>query len=300
MLVIDKPSGVTSFHVIKRLKPLVHPSRIGHTGTLDPLASGVLCVCVGWSLKLLPYLADDYKVYTASMRLGVATDTDDAEGKVLSESPVQCTEDEVNKALLELKSVTEQVPPKYSALKVKGKRAYARMRDGEEVTLNARRVRVDEMELVSCALPLITVRVVCGKGTYIRSLCRDLGEMLGCGAHLAGLRREASGIARLSQAISLDAFLGLSEEARWLRLNPPREMLPHLPEIHVDEPSVQAIRFGQKISSGLAPGEINPGASEGGLVKIISSQGNRMVALGRYLLKPDSSTLIEPVRVRPV
>jgi tRNA pseudouridine55 synthase len=300
MLVVDKPPGITSFDVIRRLKSFFHPNRIGHTGTLDPLASGVLCVCVGWGLKLLQYLEDDYKVYTATMRLGVATDTDDAEGEVLSEAPVCLTEKEVSEALILLKSITQQVPPKYSALKVQGKRSYARMRAGEEVKLKARQVRVDEMQLEACCLPLITVRVVCGKGTYIRSLCRDLGERLGCGAHLAGLRREASGISNVSEAVSLDAFMALSDEEKALRVIPPRDMLRHLPELEVDEPSVQALRYGQKISSLLTPGEKNQEVPGGGLVKIISSQNQSMVALGRCLVETGKPTLIEPVRVRSV
>ncbi|MDR1790164.1 MAG: tRNA pseudouridine(55) synthase TruB [Propionibacteriaceae bacterium] len=206
-LVIDKPPGLTSQQVVSRVKRALGAKKAGHAGTLDPMATGVLVVGVGRATRLLGYLSGHDKRYEATIRLGQATTTDDAEGEPLGEpaDTSQLTAAQIDAALASFVGEIEQVPASVSAIKVDGKRAYARVRAGEDVSLPPRKVRVFSLERIPTpSLAEIQIQVHCSSGTYIRAIARDLGQLLGVGGHLTALRRTSVSAFDLSQAVSLD------------------------------------------------------------------------------------------------
>ena len=200
---IYKEAGYTSHDVVAKLRGIVRQRKIGHTGTLDPDATGVLPVCLGNATKLCDMLTDKSKEYEACMLLGVTTDTQDMSGTVLTESTVQCTEQEVKDAVLSFVGGYDQIPPMYSALKVNGKKLYELARKGIEVERQARRVEIPSIDIIECNLPEIRFRVSCSKGTYIRALCADIGDKLGCGAAMKSLVRTRVGVFVLEEAWKL-------------------------------------------------------------------------------------------------
>jgi tRNA pseudouridine55 synthase len=212
LVVVDKPGGITSHDVVARVRRLAHTRRVGHGGTLDPMATGVLVVGVERATRLLTYVIGSTKRYSATIRLGEATVTDDAEGEVTARaSAADITEDQVRAELADLTGEIEQVPSAVSAIKVNGQRAYARVRAGEEVTLAARRVTVSRLVLGDLRAAEgdrldLDVDVECSSGTYIRAIARDLGAALGVGGHLTALRRTAVGAFTLAEAFGLDAL----------------------------------------------------------------------------------------------
>lgn len=200
---IYKIKGFTSHDVVAKLRGIMKQKKIGHTGTLDPDAIGVLPVCLGSATKLCNMLTDKEKEYVAKVRLGVITDTQDMTGAVLCQKEVDVDENQVTEALQTFVGKYEQVPPMYSALKVNGKKLYELAREGKEVERKARPVTVHYIEVMDMQLPELTIRVGCSKGTYIRTLCHDLGERLGCGAAMAALERTKSGQFTLDTALTL-------------------------------------------------------------------------------------------------
>ncbi|MBI2766431.1 MAG: tRNA pseudouridine(55) synthase TruB [Chloroflexi bacterium] len=205
ILLIDKPGEWTSHDVVARARRLCGQRRIGHTGTLDPMATGLLVLCLGRATRMVEYLAGHDKRYEGEIALGVVTATDDAEGKVLSRRPIPALDDAVLRALeARFSGQVLQVPPAYSAIKVEGKRAYAVARKGGAPALEARMVVIRRIELRVLGGERLAISVECGAGTYIRSLARDIGERLGCGAHLAALRRTRAGAFDVAGAISLE------------------------------------------------------------------------------------------------
>jgi len=204
VLVLDKPAGLSSAAAVERVKRALGARRAGHGGTLDPIATGVLPVCLGAATKLAQYLLADDKEYEAEGVLGVATDTLDRTGRVVAERPVAVDEAALLAALARRRGEQDQVPPAYSAIRQGGVRMYRRARAGEEVELAPRRIRIDRLELLAFEPPRFRIAVACSKGTYIRSLVADLGADAGCGAHLAELRRTRSGRFRIEDAIPLD------------------------------------------------------------------------------------------------
>ena len=209
LLVVDKPRGMTSHDVVDRVRALAAQREAGHAGTLDPLATGVLVVALGKALKLLEFMEGHDKGYDVTVRLGQRTETDDAEGRVIAERPATSTREQVESAAARFLGEIDQVPPSYSAVKQGGERLYAKARRGEAVEAKPRRVRVDAFVLVGFEPPVARFTVRCGKGTYVRSLARDLGEALGCGGHVTELRRTASGPFQLSDAAALEPPLEL-------------------------------------------------------------------------------------------
>ena len=201
---IYKNKGFTSHDVVAKLRGILKQKKIGHTGTLDPDAIGVLPVCLGNATKLCDMLTEKEKEYIAKVQLGVTTDTQDMTGTVLQERPVEVSEDMVREALQSFVGNYEQIPPMYSALKVNGKKLYELAREGKEVERKARPVVIHSIEVLDMSLPQIKIKVVCSKGTYIRTLCHDLGEKLGCGAAMAALERTKSGQFSLETAITLE------------------------------------------------------------------------------------------------
>ncbi|MGL5259200.1 MAG: tRNA pseudouridine(55) synthase TruB [Lachnospiraceae bacterium] len=200
---VYKEKGFTSHDVVAKLRGILKQKKIGHTGTLDPDATGVLPVCLGCGTKLCDILTEKEKEYYVSFRLGIQTDTQDSTGKVLKTCEVNVTEEEVKEAIFFFQGTYDQIPPMYSALKVNGKKLYELAREGKEIERKARKVIIKELEILNISLPDIQMRVLCSKGTYIRSLCNDIGNRLGCYATMTELERTKSGEFRKESALTL-------------------------------------------------------------------------------------------------
>ncbi len=232
ILVLDKPSGPTSHDMVYLVRRGTGEKRAGHAGTLDPLATGVLVMCVGAATRLSEYLIGEDKRYAAVVRLGAATDTYDAQGTVTATAPVNVSQAQIEAALGEFRGAILQRPPAYSALKRGGQKAYEMARRGEAVQLEPRAVTIYALTLDDYAPPDARLSVHCSAGTYIRSLAHDLGQRLGCGAHLASLRRTAAGHFAVAQAVTVDDLQAAFEAGTWARyLQPPQAALPHWPRI---------------------------------------------------------------------
>lgn len=232
-LVIDKPAGLTSTAVVNKVRWAMQAKKAGHAGTLDPDATGVLAVALGEATKTVPYITDALKAYTFTVRLGQATNTDDAEGEVIATSDIRPTDDEIKDALGRFVGDIMQVPPKFSAVKIDGQRAYKLARDGENVDLVARPLWVEELVLTDRPDENhVTLEMVCGKGGYVRSIARDLGAALGCHAHVRSLRRIWSGPFDAADGLTLDQvedLAGSPELDAYLRSV--SEGLSDLPEV---------------------------------------------------------------------
>jgi len=245
MLLLDKPSGITSNAALQRAKRAFRAEKAGHTGTLDPLASGLLPLCFGDATKFAQSLLDARKAYVATVRFGIATSTGDAEGETIAEHPVSFSRADLDAALLPFLGRTRQVPPRHSALKHEGRAHYEYARAGVDVPRVARDVDIGAIEILAFDLPAVTMRVECGKGTYIRVLAEDLGLALGTCAHLAALRRTASGPFRLEDAVTLAALEALEPDARDALLLPVDAPLAGLPAIAVDASTEAALMQGR-------------------------------------------------------
>jgi tRNA pseudouridine55 synthase len=244
---VDKPEGPTSHDVVAVARKALGERRIGHTGTLDPFASGLLLLCVGRATRLAEFLTGLDKTYEATARLGIATDTEDREGEVIAvkDGWQALSASVVADALASFSGDIEQVPPQFSAKKVDGEAMHRKARRGEYVALPPRLVTIHEIELLELALPDVRFRVRCSSGTYIRSLARDVGEALGVGAHLTHLRRTAVGRFSVEDAVSPDA-LGEAESAASARIDP-LTALGHLPTVEADEAGAADLRHGRRI-----------------------------------------------------
>jgi tRNA pseudouridine55 synthase len=245
ILLIDKPAGVTSFEVVRRARRALGIKKIGHLGTLDPLATGLLPLCLNEATKLVPYLMPEPKVYRARVRLGVTTTTQDAAGEVLATSDALPAPEEIYRAAAGFVGELTQVPPIYSARHYQGERAYRRARRGQAVELAPQTVTVYELTVEEVALPEFTITVKCSQGTYVRTLAQDLGDVLGCGAHLAALRRLAVGAWRVEAALPLAALDELTPQALRQRLIPLPACLPGLRPVAVAAAEARRLRQGQ-------------------------------------------------------
>ena len=214
-LIVDKPLGVTSSAVVNKAKWAFDAQKAGHAGTLDPEATGVLAIAFGEATKTVPYVTDSMKAYRFTVRLGQATNTDDGEGEVVSESDNRPTEDEIRAALPAFSGNIMQVPPQYSAVKVDGERAYKRARDGEEMELAARPLLVESLELIEMPdADHAILEMTCGKGGYVRSIARDLGQALGCFGHVVQLRRVWAGPFEVSDGISFETLDEMAKDRK--------------------------------------------------------------------------------------
>ena len=289
-LVIDKPQGMTSTEVVNRVKRLTRAEKAGHGGTLDPIATGVLPVALGEATKTVQYVMEAPKRYRFTVRFGVATDTDDAEGTAIATSDRRPDDEEIRALLPRFVGEIDQVPPRYAAIKVQGERAYELARRGEVVELAPRRVHIHHFALVARPDPDHAVfEVVCGKGAYVRALARDLGEALGCHAHIESLRRLAVGPFTVDEAISLEALEEIvRNETLPQVLIPVARALAGIPALAVTEPQALRLRSGQpvRISPALLPEE----AKDGDTVAV--RRGEEVVALARL-----EDSLLRPVRV---
>lgn len=250
MINVYKEAGYTSHDVVARLRGICKQKKIGHTGTLDPDAVGVLPVCLGNGTKLCGLLADRNKEYVALLRLGVVTDTQDISGKVLSRKNTEVSPEAVKQVITSFQGDIEQVPPMYSALKVNGKRLYELAREGKEIERRPRPVTVYEIEVIKEAHPEYTIRVKCSKGTYIRTLCHDIGLKLGCGGVMAGLSRTRVGEFKIDQAYTLKRLQSLAEKGQLSQaVIPVEKMFENIPPVYVKEEGFKALKNGNQLEA---------------------------------------------------
>ena len=275
-LVIDKPIGLTSHDVVKIVRRGTNIRRAGHTGTLDPRASGVLVVLVGPAVRLSEFISADDKRYQATVKLGASTDTFDSEGRITQTAPYDhITEDQFFTLLKSYEGKTLQTPPVYSAVKVQGRPAHRRTRAGEEVELKPREIDVYSLDLLEWAPPEAVLDVYCSSGTYVRSLANDIGDDLQTGAHLIGLRRTKSGFFTLRHAVRLRELQDTFLTGDWYRyLIPAGELMPDWPAIELDNESVEKVAFGHRLPAGS-----NPEMTEDGYTRAVSEQGDLVAVL---------------------
>jgi len=256
VLLLDKPSGPSSNAVLQRARRLLGAARAGHTGTLDPLASGLLVVALGEATKFSGALLEADKAYRARIALGARTDTGDAEGNVLSRSDVAVSESGLRAALERFRGEIDQVPPMHAAIKHEGRPLYVYARRGESVDRAARRIAIHRLDLETFEGDAATLYVECSKGTYIRTLAEDIGEALGCGAHVAALRRLAVGPFTVEQSVGLADLEGLSTEERRTRLLPPQVLLESWPRLRLESALAARFRLGQEVPAGAGEGRV--------------------------------------------
>ncbi len=287
VVVVDKPAGITSAGVVAAVKKMFGARKAGHAGTLDPFATGVLVCCLNQATRLAQFFLHGEKAYDATLCLGVETDTQDATGRIVASADrLDLEPDDVRAAFERFKGEIEQVPPAYSALKHRGVPLYKLARRGTPVRKAARRVVVTQLEIRAIRLPEVRFDVVCSAGTYVRTLCADIGAMLGCGGHLKTLRRVASGGFTIAEAVALET---LERQAGPTRLDAVSismaDALRHMPAAVADASLAERIRHGRKLSArdlGDAPG------GDPGLVKILDAEGDLLAVLaynritGRY------------------
>jgi tRNA pseudouridine55 synthase len=275
VLNVDKPPGPTSHDVVASIRKMARQRKVGHAGTLDPMATGVLLVCLGRATRVSEYLMRSPKVYRATVRLGISTTTHDAEGEVTAEAEVRVTREQVDSVLPQFLGRIHQVPPKYSAIKRGGKRLYELARQGIEVEVPAREVDIVHLQITEWAVPIVQFEVHCGPGTYIRALARDLGELLGCGAHLAALRRVSSGSFSVSDAVTLERLgKAFAKGAVDQHLYPLDIAFRHLPALCLDPETARRLAMGQAVK-----GDIQGVATGTNGLARAYAPGNRCIAL---------------------
>jgi tRNA pseudouridine55 synthase len=273
-LLLDKPLGLSSNAALQRAKKLLGAKKAGHGGTLDPLASGLLMLLFGEATKFAGTLLEGDKEYLATLQLGITTATGDAEGEVLERRAVALDESRLHDALGRFRGEIEQVPPMYSALKHDGEPLYKLARRGEEVERKPRRVTIGELTRVGGRVDRPELRVRCSKGTYIRSLAMDIGAAIGCGAHLAALRRTGSGRWRVEEAVTLEALEALPPAARQRRLQPLAALIADLPRAELDAGGAARLRNGQALPlPGLAEGLCGVYGPDGAVIGLGRSDG---------------------------
>ena len=251
VLLLDKPYAMTSNAALQTARRLLNAQKAGHTGTLDPLASGLLALTFGEATKFSADLLHADKTYIAGIKLGQKTTTGDLEGDFLQNRPVRVNRADIEKALNAFRGDILQVPPMFSALKRDGKTLYDLAREGVSIERQARSVRIEKLEILEFADELLTVEVTCSKGTYIRVLAEDIGEALGCGAHLASLRRTKVGELSLEDAVTLQALETMSVDERLATLKPLDALMQTLPAVHLSENDRVRFCHGQRLALGL-------------------------------------------------
>ncbi|WP_289044114.1 tRNA pseudouridine(55) synthase TruB [uncultured Aliiroseovarius sp.] len=275
-LVVDKPAGVSSNAVVNKVRWAMDAKKAGHAGTLDPEATGVLAVALGEATKTVPYITDALKAYVFTIRLGQATNTDDTEGEVIAESDARPSDDDIQAALGQFTGQIMQVPPKFSAVKIDGERAYKLARDGEDVEIAARPLWVEELVMLDRPdADHVTLEMTCGKGGYVRSIARDLGEVLGCFGHVRELRRIWSGPFDAEDGVSMDLVDKLAKTGELdAYLHPLEDGLTDLPELKATDEGAARLRHGN-------PGMVIASDVEYGDEAWASSDG-KAVAVGIY------------------
>jgi tRNA pseudouridine55 synthase len=290
ILVVDKPAGRTSFDVVSEVKRILGVRKAGHTGTLDPLATGVLPVCLNEATKLARFFSLDSKEYRAVMLLGIRTDTLDTEGDVISRETPSVAPGEIEKALLTLVGKGEQRPPRYSAVKFQGKPLYQWARKGIVIEALPRAVEIHSLAVEEVQSPYVTFTVSCSKGTYIRTICSDVGDILGCGACLAGLRRTRSGAFREADALQLE---GMDRETIPGHILSMADVLPEIVCIDVDPLLAERLKAGYQplVADALGMNHI-PSLAAGDMVKLVTSD-RRLIAVAKMVYAFDQLPALE-------
>lgn len=285
VVVIDKPTGMSSFDVIRQLKPVFNTGRIGHSGTLDPMATGALVICVGWATRLVPFLVDSWKTYEGTIALGASTNTDDADGEVVETSDVVADSAAIQSAAGRLVGEITQVPPQFSAIKVDGKRAYASARKGETVELEPRIVNVKSFDVRIDSEQQLAFEATVSKGTYIRSLARDLGRDLGTLGHLTSLRRTRNA------GFDTTDFVALAECSKDDLIRP-WDALRLIPTLSVPDEVGIRLKHGQRV-----PFPVEGDTDSVFKVELTSAPG-RLLGLVS-ILKGEEGPVLKAVRIRP-
>jgi tRNA pseudouridine55 synthase len=283
IVIIDKPAGKTSHDIVSEVKRVTGAKKAGHTGTLDPMATGVLPVCLNEATKLAQFLSGENKEYLATMLLGVKTDTLDTEGEITSRSDKFVSDEEIKEALTRMVGKIKQVPPAYSAVKYSGEPLYKYARKGIFLEAAAREVEIFSIILEDISFPRVTFRIACSKGTYIRTLCSDVGDLLGCGACLCALRRLKSGLFSLDIAVSLENYEREEKKRELLtKMLPMTKSLPLLTGIEVEDDFAAKIRDGIQPSVETMQLHVLPFLEAGDMVKFISRNGS-LVAVAEMM-----------------
>ncbi len=280
IVIIHKEAGYTSHDVVAKMRGICGQRKIGHTGTLDPEAAGVLPMCLGNATKLCGLFTDQDKEYVARLLLGVKTDTQDMTGRVLKRHPVEVSEAEARRVILSFQGRYDQVPPMYSALKVNGKKLYELARAGREVERQARPVVIHELKILSCRLPAVEFSVSCSKGTYIRTLCADIGERLGCGGVMESLVRTRVGAFSLEEALTLDKLQKMKDQGMLeMAVRPVDSVFEHCPALHILEEYLRLPANGNAfLPQQTAEGRVY---EEGAWVRVYEP-GGRFIAIYAY------------------
>jgi tRNA pseudouridine55 synthase len=280
VLLLDKPAGLSSTQALSAAKRLLNAEKAGHTGTLDPFATGLLPLCFGEATKFAQDLLEADKTYETTVHLGVTTTTGDTEGEVLESKPVDVTREQIEVVLAQFRGPISQVPPMHSALKRDGKPLYEYARAGITLEREARAVTIHHLELLDYSAPLLKLRVTCSKGTYIRVLGEDIGHALGCGAHLNALRRTVVGSLTLDQAVTIDMYAAAAEELRLQSLLPVDALLASFPAVMLNEELAQRFMHGQRLAL-VKEGVALPAST--GRVKVYARSNNRLLGTAKLL-----------------
>lgn len=305
LLIVDKPEGITSLDVVKEVKRRFCAKKAGHIGTLDPFATGVLPIAINEGTKLVPFLEEGPKEYEATMKLGEETTTDDITGKVVFKKNLEeVTPEILHTVFKSFFGKIQQIPPMFSAIKMRGRPLYQLARRGIEVKREEREVVIFDIQIEEIKLPKVLFRVICSKGTYIRTLGKDIGRKIGCGAHLCQLRRVRSGPFTLKQAISWKGLLDINEIHKlrpWMI--PMEEALPSLPEVVGDKRLIKKVRFGKKMLVGDLSSHVLPIFVKGQWLKITCPEEGLVAILKSEMEKTEipqanpESSVFRPLRV---
>ena len=284
LIILDKPAGCSSHKMVGLARRIFGMKKIGHTGTLDPAATGVLPLLLGKATRAAELLTAENKRYTAEILLGTVTDTLDLDGEILAENPVNVTEEELRTAIAGFVGESEQLPPMYSAVSVGGRRLYDLARQGIEIEREKRKIVIHSIDILKIDLPRVVIDVRCGKGTYIRTLAADIGEALGCGACISSLRRTESGELKIENALTPEELEAIAAEGRLSEIVIPIDrMFEHLSEIRLDERRTALVKNGVPVYFSKFP--------EGEMFRVYGSDGafvalsERAVADGKTCLK---------------
>ena len=249
IIIVDKPKGKTSHDIVYAMRRLTSVKKVGHTGTLDPMATGVLPICIGSATKVADMLTLSNKTYRAELILGKTTDTQDAEGEVLTEHEVNCGEDEIRDVVMRFVGEIEQIPPMYSAIKKNGKKLYELARQGIEVEREPRKVTIHSIDIIAVNGKSVTIDVSCSKGAYIRTLCADIGEKLGTGAYMNALRRTRTGAFTIEESYTLEELTRLADNGEITKaLIPIDRMFDSLPAITLNEKQKKSVTNGVRMT----------------------------------------------------
>ena len=290
VLIINKHQGVTSHKIVQIIRKLYNTRRVGHTGTLDPMATGVLPVLIGRAVKASDFLTAEDKEYSAEMTLGLETDTEDITGTVLTESDEIPSPDEVIKVCQSFLGETEQIPPMYSALKIGGQKLVDIAREGGTVERAPRKIRIDKIECEKISPKVYRLLVKCSKGTYIRTLCADIGKKLGCGAVMSSLERTRSASFTLEASHTIEELENLSQEERAALVIPTESLFADLPAVNINDFYTKLIKGGTE----LYQKKLHTSFEDGALVRL--RHNNCFIALGKVTEFPDGSA-VKPVKL---